>query len=76
MFPRLRKDARHSARTVLHNHAFAIEQIAPDLCYGARMLGVFHFASRGAAQRVRRASNWTSRVGDFQNADAPSEIHE
>ena len=39
MFPRLTTDARHSARPLRHNHAFAIEQIGLDLRHGARMLG-------------------------------------
>jgi putative ABC transport system permease protein len=38
MFLRLTKDARHSARTLPHNHAFAIEQIGQDLRHGVRML--------------------------------------
>jgi len=39
MFPRLTKDARHSARTSPHNHALAIEQTSQDLRHGVRMLG-------------------------------------
>jgi hypothetical protein len=50
MFLRLTKDARHSARTLPHNHAFAIEQIGQDLRHGAGLPPAQRFEIRNSAQ--------------------------